>query len=98
MTHLITKVTGFKLLDDFVIRVRFDDGTEQTINFLPVLTGELFEPLRDHKLFSKVKIDPEAHTLCWPNGADFDPATLHDWPKHEKEFIRQVAGLAGSNI
>jgi len=83
MTHLITKVTGFKLLDDFVIRVRFDDGTEQTINFLPVLTGELFEPLRDPKLFSKVKIDPEAHTLCWPNGADFCPDLLYTWTSGE---------------
>jgi hypothetical protein len=33
-----------------------------------------------------VNIDPEFHTLIWPNGADFDPATLHDWPE-------QVAGL-----
>jgi hypothetical protein len=24
-----------------------------------------------------VKIDPEVHTLVWPNGADFDPATFH---------------------
>jgi hypothetical protein len=22
----------------------------------------------------------------WPTGADFDPATLHDWPEHESAF------------
>jgi hypothetical protein len=22
----------------------------------------------------------EAGTLVWPNDADFDPSTLHDWP------------------
>ena len=27
-------------------------------------------------------IDPEAHTLAWPTGADFDPAMLHDWPEY----------------
>jgi hypothetical protein len=32
-------------------------------------------------LFNQVRIDPEVHTLVWPNGADFDPATLHDWPE-----------------
>ena len=35
-------------------------------------------------LFSRVSIDSEVHTLVWPNGADFDPATLHDWPQHEQ--------------
>jgi len=47
-----------------------------------VLAGELFGPLRDQALFNQVRIDPEVHTLVWPNGADFDPATLHDWPEH----------------
>jgi hypothetical protein len=41
-------------------------------------------------LFNQVQIDPEVHTLVWPNGADFDPATLHDWPVHESAF-RELA-------
>jgi hypothetical protein len=62
--------------------VTFDDETAQVIDFRPVLAGRLFGPLADVDLFNQVRIDPEAHTLVWPNGADFDPATLHDWPEH----------------
>jgi hypothetical protein len=51
----------------------------QEIDFYPILKGELYKPLRDLDLFNQVRIDPEVHTLVWPNGADFDPATLHDW-------------------
>ena len=51
--------------------VKFDDKTEQTIDFEPVLAGELFGPLRELSLFNQVKIDPEVRTLVWPNGADF---------------------------
>ena len=41
-------------------------------------------------MFNQVQIDPEVETLVWPNGADFDPATLHDWPMYEQAF-RQLA-------
>ncbi|MBV9764301.1 MAG: DUF2442 domain-containing protein [Acidobacteriaceae bacterium] len=70
--------------------VRFEDGTQQIINFEPVLESELYGPLRDLALFNHVRIDSEAHTLVWPNGADFDPANLHDWPEYEREF-RELA-------
>ena len=59
---------------------RFDDRTQQQIDFRPVLHGELYGALRDTAVFERVAIDPDAHTLVWPNGADFDPTTLHDWP------------------
>ena len=80
MNHPIYRVVGFEIVAPHTLRVRFDDDTAQTIDFRPVLSGELYSPLNDVNVFNGVRIDPEVHTLVWPNGADFDPATLHDWP------------------
>jgi hypothetical protein len=90
MIHSIYRVRSFEILVDYTLRVQFDDAAEQTINFLPILAGELYGPLRDLGLFNQVRIDPEVHTLVWPNGADFDPAILHDWPENEAAF-RELA-------
>ncbi|MDX6527936.1 MAG: hypothetical protein QOH41_226 [Blastocatellia bacterium] len=90
MTHSIQRVTSFAFVRSYTLRVTFDDESEQVINFKPVLAGDLFGPLRDLDLFNKVTLDPEAHTLVWPNGADFDPATLHDWPEHVGALEKQA--------
>ncbi len=90
MHHSIYRVRTVEHLRAHQLRVAFDDGTERTIDFAPVLAGEIYGPLRDPALFAQVTIDPETHTLHWPNGADFDPETLHDWPRHEAPF-RQMA-------
>ena len=82
MSHPIYRVLSFEILGPYTLRVQFDDNREQTINFQPILTGELYKPLRDLTLFNQVQVDPEVHTLVWPNGADFDPETLHDWPTY----------------
>ena len=82
MQHPIYRVCTFRIVGDYVLGVAFDDGTEQIVDFRPVLAGKLLGPLRDLALFNQVQIDPEVHTLVWPNGADFDPVTLHDWPDH----------------
>ena len=80
--HPIYKVRSVRIVGPYTLQVRFDDGTEQTIDFYPVLAGELYSPLREPNIFNQVRIDPEVHTLVWPTGADFDPATLHDWPAY----------------
>ena len=90
MSHPIYKVRSVKIVAPHTLRVGFDDGTEQTIDFRPVLAGELYGPLRALSLFNQVRVDPEVHTLVWPNGADFDPATLHDWPEHEKALAARA--------
>jgi hypothetical protein len=81
MSHPIYRVQDFQIVSPYMLRVSFDDATEQVINFLPILKGGLFGPLQDLAVFNQVRIDHEVGTLVWPNGADFDPATLHDWPQ-----------------
>ena len=90
MNHPIYKVIEFEIVSPYRLRLRFDDGVTQIINFQPVLAGELYAPLNDLNLFNQVRIDPDVHTLVWPNGADFDPATLHDWPVHESALYERA--------
>lgn len=48
--------------------------------------GEIFGPLRDPAVFEQVRLDPEVGTITWPNGADFEPAMLHDWATYGPEI------------
>ncbi|HBJ87025.1 MAG: DUF2442 domain-containing protein [Legionella sp.] len=86
MNHPIHRITSFERAGGYSLLLRFADGLSRVIDFEPLLEGELYGPLRDPLVFSQVMIDPEVHTIVWPNGADFDPATLHDWPQHEAAF------------
>ena len=94
MSHAIYRIVSVQCVAHETLEVCFDDGTQQRIDVRPVLSGAVFGPLRDPALFSQVRIDPEAHTLVWPNGADFDPATLHDWPEHAAELAARAADWA----
>jgi hypothetical protein len=60
------------------------------LNFQPVLGREIYAPLRELSVFNQVRIDSEVHTLVWPNGADFDPETLHDWPRYADAFAKRA--------
>lgn len=87
--HPLYDVTDFEIVATYTLRVNFDDGTVQIIDFEPVLHGELYGPLRDLQLFNQVRLDPEVATLVWPNGADFDPYMLHEWSRLVDHLIKQ---------
>ena len=78
MSHTINRVVSFEIIGPYTIRVDLDDGVSHTIDFRPVLRGELYGPLRDLSLFNQVRLDDEVHTLVWPNGADFAPEFLYE--------------------
>ena len=92
MNHPIYHVRTVEIVEPYRLRVRFTDDTEQVIYLKPVLAGEIYGPLLDVELFNQVAVDPEVKTLVWPNGADFDPATLHDWPKSKGAFAARARG------
>lgn len=62
----------------YVVRIVFADGEVRDVDLEPILDGPVFEPLRDRAEFTKVYVDPETHTVAWPNGADLDPDVLYD--------------------
>ena len=96
MSHAIHRVLHFDIVGPYTLALRFDDGAQQRIDFRPVLEGEVFAPLQDLALFNAVELDSTFGTIQWPNGADFDPETLHDWPKYRDELVAMARRWANS--
>ena len=75
---MILHVKQAKYLHDYVIWIKFNDGIEGEIDLENELTGEIFGPLKDKKLFKSFKVDSLLETIVWENGADLAPEFLHD--------------------
>lgn len=77
VTELI-RVATVEVLDHYKLRVAFNDGLVRDVDLSYLKDrGPIFEPLRDPEFFASVRVDPEARTVVWPNGADLDPLVLH---------------------
>lgn len=74
-TPLLIEVTP---LDGYTVRVRFEDGTSGDVDLSYLADyGGVFEPLRDLDYFRRLRADPDAGTIVWPNEADIAPETLY---------------------
>ena len=70
-------VVGVAVIGEYRLRLLFDDGTAGDVDFSSMEWKGVFEPLGDRMYFATVKVDPEAATVVWPNGADLAPETLY---------------------
>jgi hypothetical protein len=61
---------------DYVVWVRFSDGTKGEVDLSAELVGPVFGPLHDVEQFKTFAL--AYHTLTWPNGADFAPEFLRE--------------------
>jgi hypothetical protein len=96
MGHEIHRIVSFEKLAPFTLRVQFDDGTSQIIDFRPVLKGELYGPLQDATLFDQVRIDPEVHTLVWPNPSQLARVESSTNRFLVKKWVSEKHGLTNS--
>ena len=74
---MIIHVKEARYLHDYIIWVRFSDGTSGEVDLKDTLWGPIFIPLRNLDEFKKFRVDPEMETLAWENGADLAPEYLY---------------------
>jgi hypothetical protein len=74
---MILRILGAEVRGPHRLWLSFSDGTRAEVDVEPLLSGPVFEPLREPSYFARANLDPVCGTVVWPNGADFSPEALH---------------------
>ena len=75
---MILHVLEAEYLHDFVIWLRFSDGSNGEIDLEEELNGEAFSSLKDVEEFKRFRVDLGLRRMVRDNGADFAPEFLRD--------------------
>ena len=90
------KLKEAKYQGDYRVWLRFAGGVEGVVDLGNELWGEIFQPLKDMKLFAELEMDEELGTIVWPNGADFSPEYLYQQLCPDYVFMATPkSGIAG---
>jgi len=77
MKDFMLHVVDAMYLEDYLIRITFNDGQIKVVDFQPYTKRKgVFLLLKDKTYFRNFFID--LHTVCWPNGADVAPERLYE--------------------
>jgi len=78
-------VTELKLTDEFTIHVRFKDGVEGIVKFLPSFFCGVFSHLSEQSQFQQVMLVDGVVT--WPGNLDLAPDAMHDEIKQHGHLL-----------
>lgn len=80
------RVNEVRVIDDYAVRVRFVDGLEGVVRFLPGFFRGVFSHLIDPAQFRQVTVVGGAVT--WPGELDLAPDAMHEEIKrHGGEWV-----------
>jgi uncharacterized protein DUF2442 len=77
LVESLVDVTEVEVIDEYRLRLTFEDGTVGDVDFTGRPWRGVFEPLADPAYFARVAVDAEAGTIVWPNGLDMAPEPLY---------------------
>ena len=93
---MLPNVVSVERLGGYRLRLRFNDGVEGEVDLEKTIEfGGVFAKLKDPSFFAQVRVDPEAGTIVWPNGADLDPLVLHSRVTGESIDLKPPSRQAG---
>lgn len=75
---MIIGVKEVHYIQNYKLRVLFDNNSKKLVDLSSYLEGEIFEPLKNIEYFKQVKVDEDIETIFWENGADFSPEFLYE--------------------
>jgi hypothetical protein len=78
-------ITEVKVIGDHTLRVRFKDGLEGVVKFLPNFFRGVFTPLRDQAQFQRVLLVDGVVT--WPGELDLAPDAMHSEIKASGQWV-----------
>lgn len=61
--------------EDYVLDVEFDNGESGTLDMKPFLDFGVFQRLKDHDAFDRVRVAFD--TVEWESGVDLDPEFVY---------------------
>ena len=87
-------VTSVEYVSGYKLRVGFEDDNVRLMDLAAELNGEIFEPLKDLRVFRTARLNPDLDTVVWSNGADMSPDFLYNigqLVKAKSRLSRRVA-------
>jgi hypothetical protein len=73
---MFLEVSQAEYLDNYRIKLTFNNGEIKTVDLQNELTGTVYKPLQEYNYFKDFKL--KYNTIEWDNGADYAPEYLYE--------------------
>ena len=91
---MFLEITCATYISDYKLSLKFNDGTEMTVDLENELNGSVFNPLKDISKFKKFSI--VFNTIEWENGADFAPEYLYELAISQHQIASEQTSKLGT--